>query len=188
VRPGKLVGRAITGACGERWFPDRIETGPGTEPEGSTTTYADTGLVYWHLNWIWVEIESAGWVLFDGTALGSRPPEPGVFFGEGEGNQWRVSSIDAPAPLATLLGATITAVTPLYDSFYLRRRWRRSLRPGKYLQCGHIFETTKGGVAIAHVDPTLGSYAVGEWPGDKRRWAALDVVTDVDPRHIPRRT
>ena len=50
-----------------------------------------------------------------------------------------------------------------------------------YVEDGLIFETTKGCVAIADAGD---EYAVGEWP-DKARWAALDVVTDVDPRRVP---
>jgi hypothetical protein len=52
----------------------------------------------------------------------------------------------------------------------------------EYIACGYILETTKGSVAL---DNAGQEYAVGEWP-NKERWEALDVVTDPDPRRIPR--
>jgi hypothetical protein len=185
--PAELVGRAITGVLGDRALPYRIEGGSGMDPPGSDTIYAKSDLVYWHLDDLWVETEGLEWVVFFGEALVLARPEPGLFLGTGYGEQRRVSPIDAPAPLAALVGATITVITPLYTSFYLRPRrwWRRKERTGKYLKCGHIFETTNGSVAIANVDPRPCRYAVGKWPGDKERWQALNVVTDVDPRHVP---
>jgi hypothetical protein len=55
---------------------------------------------------------------------------------------------------------------------------------GPYSEIGDIFETTKGTVAIADMEPTT-PYAVGEWPGDKEEWELVGKVTEVDPERVP---
>ena len=188
IDPAALVGRVITGALGERALPDRIEGGPGVVERRDESPYADSDLIYWHLlPGLWVEVEGVGWIFFmpgmDSFTLDVRRPEPGWFVYPNE--QWRVSSMDAPAPLAALVDSTITAVKPLYTDSYSRiPRWLRWLKQdtAEYAACGLVFETTKGSVAIGNIGQ---DYAVGEWP-DTERWEAIAVVTDPDPRRIPR--
>ena len=98
----------------------------------------------------------------------------------------RVGASHAPAPLTDLVGATVTEVRPLYYVYPPQppRWWQRTkqvVEEDDYVEDGLIFETTKGSVAIADAGD---EYAVGAWP-DKERWAALDVVTEVDPRRVP---
>jgi hypothetical protein len=98
-----------------------------------------------------------------------------------------VSSIDAPPALAALVGATINGIKPLYFSHRPQPRWWWSWAKadaGWYLELGQIFETTKGSVAIADIEPTA-VFAIGEWPGDKGGWEALGFVTEVHPRRVP---
>lgn len=83
------------------------------------------------------------------------------------------------------LGATVTEVTPLYYEVPRQptRWWQRAreLKEENYVETGLIFETTKGSVAIADAGD---EYAVGAWP-NKERWAAIDVLNEVDPRRVP---
>lgn len=171
-------------------MPDRIEGGPGVKPQGSgrlSKRYAKSDLIYWHLlPGIWITVEGLGWIfLFAGPIdiglVRGREPEPGWHVHIGE--VWRVTPIDAPAPLAALVGATITAVTPLYADPGLARPWWRRWKEytGKYYKTGWIFETTRGNAAVAGVGE---EYAVGAWP-DEEGWKALGVVTEVDPRRTP---
>jgi hypothetical protein len=169
-------------------LPDRIEGGPGVEPDGDDQLFfGKSDLIYWHLNpGLLLELEGLGWIwLIPGwTGIGlnrGSHPEPGWHVHPGE--VWRVTAIDAPAPLPALVGATITAVKPLYgDPGLARPWWRRWREPTEtYFTTGHIFETTKGGVGIAGI---YDRYAVGSWP-DEERWAGLGVVTNLDPRRTP---
>ena len=188
-----LLGRTITGVIGERTLPDLfIEGGPGLKSmyPWSERLYGKSDLVYWHLNQLSVEIEGLGWIEFKwgyGFEGAVARPDEGWYL-HGEGASWRVSSIDAPPPLAALVGATISGIAPLYYSRPARaRRWWPWAKKdaGRYDAHGQIFETTKGRVAIADMEPTA-VFAIGEWPGDKGGWEALGFVTEVDPRRVPR--
>jgi hypothetical protein len=189
IHPALLSGRALTGVLGDRSLPDRIEGGPGVlVPEGVDhhSVLTESDLAYWHLLELWVEVEGLGWIIFlpglDTFTLHVRDPDPGwhVYIGD----QWRESTIDAPAPLAALVGATISDVPPLYYSHPRRRWWQRLTEDTEeYWECGYILETTKGSVAIANLGTC--QYGVAEWPGDKERWQPIGVVTDPDPLRIP---
>jgi hypothetical protein len=173
----KLVGRAITGVLGERIPPDEFV--PGMYPEDEPL-HGETDLIDWRLNALFVEIEGIGWLFFHNGGMRLLDPtaEPDV---------WQVSPDDAPPPLAALVGATISGITPLYYSRLPERRWwwpRPKVYTGPYSERGHIFETTKGTVAIAEMEPTT-PYAVGEWPGDKEKWNLLGIVTELDTERIP---
>ena len=184
--PGKLVGRRITRVVGERTLPDYfIEGGPGLKSlyPWSERLYGRTDLVYWHLNQLWLEIDARGWVLFKwgyGFELGLEGPDEGWYL-HGEGATWRVSPLDAPPPFAALVGATITGIAPLYGLNRPRPRWWEfwvKEDTGWYDEHGHIFETTKGSVAIADMEPTA-VFAVGEWPGDQEGWETLGFATKI---------
>ena len=184
IGPADLVGRTMTGVIATRLLPERVLGGPGGDPfdRSDIPSFANSGLVYWDLLHLWIQFEGLGSVYFSLTLaeidLVLEYPYP---TSEGELSATRVGAIDAPAPLAALVGATIAAVTPLYGAGDRRppRRWRPA---EEYIECGHILETTKGTVAIADVGD---DYAIGKWP-DAQRWDAVEVVTDVDPRRLPR--
>jgi hypothetical protein len=181
-------------------LPSRVEGGPEVDRyAGSTPSYVDSGLVYYHLIVIWLQLERLGWVYFKTTTeeieLIARRPDPegwsDPFFLDSEGF-WVpatcVGVLQAPAPLAALVGATVTEITPLYYDYRRparERRWWQQATPvddnDDYVETGLIFATTAGTVAIADAGD---EYAVGEWP-DKERWEALNVVTEVDPRRVP---
>ena len=169
-----LVGRVMTGVLAERTPSDEFV--PGMYPEDELL-YGKTDLIDWRLNAVFVELEDIGWLFFHNGGMRSLDPtaEPDV---------WQVSPDDAPPSVAALVGATIIRVTDLY-SFPpgSRRWWKRDTGP--YWEHGQIFETTKGSVAIADMEPTT-PYAIGEWPGDKDAWELLGMVTEVDPQRIPR--
>jgi hypothetical protein len=192
--PAELIGRVISGVIAARMLPQRVEGGPELDPYAhSIPSYVDSGLVYWHLMHVWLQFEGLGSVYFKLTTeeieLVVEEPHSSSesFFLSSEGS-WvpatRVGAFHAPAPLAALVGATVTEITPLYYTWppRTRRWWRRQEKQVEdYVETGLILETTKGTVAVADVGD---DYAVGEWP-DKERWEALDAVTDVDPRRVP---
>lgn len=177
-------------------LPQRVEGGPGVDPYADfSPSYVDSGLVY-DLMFLWVEFGGLGWVYFKLTLeeieLVVEEPDSNSepFYLDSEG-YWvpstRVSALYAPAPLAALVGATVTAIAPLYYAWPPRpsRWWRQRQRPTEveYIETGLILETTKGAVAI---DDVGDDYAVGVWP-DKERWEAIGVVTEVEPRCVPQR-
>jgi hypothetical protein len=169
-----LVGRVITGVLGERTPAEEFV--PGMYPEDEPL-YGKTDLIDWPLNALFVEIEGIGWLFFHNG--GMRPRDPTA-----EPDVWQVSLDDAPPSLAALVGATIVGITPLYAFPPGPRRWWKADRE-PYWENGDVFQTTKGTVAIADMEPTT-PYAVGEWPGDKEAWELLGMVTEVDPQRIPR--
>jgi hypothetical protein len=189
-----LIGRVIRGVIAARMLPQRVEGGPELDPYAdSTPSYVDSGLVNWHLMHVWLQFEGLGPVYFKLTTeeieLVLEEPDLSseAFFLSSEGF-WvpatRVGAFHAPAPLAALIGATVTEVMPLYSAYPPQpRRWsRRATEVDDYVETGLILETTKGAVAIADVGD---EYAVGEWP-DKERWEALGVVTELASRRVPR--
>ena len=166
VHPLVLVGRVVTGASAARWLGERVWGGPGTEPDHRSE------LIHWHLWAVWLQLDGLGYVCFRLTTeeveLYLGDPYPGS---ESE----RVGALDAPAPLAALVGATITRVKLLYAT--LDPRPPRWWRPAKtYFENGYVLETTKGTVAIADAGD---EYAIGEWP-DERRWRELGVEFSKD--------
>jgi hypothetical protein len=182
-----------------RMLPQLVEGGPELDPYAAwTPSYVDSGLVYWHLMHVWLEFEGLGSVYLKLTTeeielVVEEPDSPDAssegFFLSSEG-YWvpgtRVGASHAPAPLTALVGATVTEVRPLYYAYPPQppRWWQRAkqVEEDDYVETGLIFETTKGSVAIADAGD---EYAVGEWP-DKERWAAIHVVTEVDPGRVPR--
>ena len=199
VDPEDLVGRVIAGVIATRMLPAQVEGGPEVDRyAGWTPSYVDSGLIYYDLMHLWLEFEGLGSVFVKLTTeeielvVEGRPVSPDSssegFFLNSEG-YWvpgtRVGASHAPVQLTALVGATVTDVTPLYYAYppQERRWWQRAkeLEEDDYVETGLIFETTKGSVAIADAGD---EYAVGEWP-DKERWAAIDVVTEVDPRRVP---
>jgi hypothetical protein len=182
-------------------LPLQVEGGPGVDRyAGWTPSYVDSGLVYYHLMFLWLQFEGLGWVYFKTTTeeielFAERPHPAGwsdPYFLDSEG--WWVpatcvGALHAPAALAALVGATVTEITPLYYDYprpaRARRWWQQARQVDEkddaYIETGLIIEATAGTVAIADAGD---EYAVGEWP-DKERWEALNVVTDVDPRRVP---
>jgi hypothetical protein len=184
----------ISGVIAARMLPQRVEGGPELDPYADNSpSYVDSGLGYWHLMHVWLQFEGFRSVYLKLTTeeieLVVEEPDSSseAFFLSDEGS-WvpatRVGALHAPAPLAALVGATVTEITPLYYAWPTRphRWWQGEREEEEYAEIGLILETTKGTVAVADVGD---EYAIGAWPA-KERWEAFDVVTDVDPRRIPR--
>jgi hypothetical protein len=183
----------ISGVIAARLLLPRVEGGPEVDPYADfSPSYVDSGLLY-DLMYLWVEFGGLGSVYFKLTLeeielVVEEPHSGSEPFWDSEG--WvpptRVSALYAPAPLAALVGATVTAIAPLYYAWSRRSRWwwqRQRPTEVDYIETGLILETTKGAVAI---DDVGDDYAVGVWP-DKERWEALGIVTEVDPRRVPQR-
>jgi hypothetical protein len=185
----------MSGVVAARMLPQRVEGGPELDPYADwSPSYVDSGLFYWHLMHVWLQFEGLGSVYLKLTTeeielVVEEPDSSSEAFFLSSEDSWvpatRVGALHAPAPLAALVGATVTEITPLYSAWPPghRRWWQQEQEVKDYVETGLILETTKGTVAIADVGD---EYAVGKWP-DKERWEALDVVTDVDPRRIPKR-
>ena len=141
----------ISGVIAARMLPQRVEGGPELDPYAdSIPSYVDSGLVYWDLMHVWLQFERLGSVYFKLTTeeieLVVDEPDSSsqAFFLSSEGS-WvpatRVGAFHAPAPLAALIGATVTEVTPLYYAYPPRpRRWWRRAREGD-----DYVETRRGG-------------------------------------------
>lgn len=135
--PANLTGRVISGVIAARRLPQRVVGGPDLDPYAdSIPSYVDSGLVYWHLMHVWLQFEGLGSVYLKLTTeeieLVVEEPDPNsdAFFMREEGS-WvpatRVGALHAPAPLAALVGATVTEITPLhYASPPRPRRWWRA--------------------------------------------------------------
>jgi hypothetical protein len=183
----------IRGVIAARMLPQRVDGGPDLDPYAdSIPSYVDSGLVYWHLLHVWLQLKGLGSVYLKLTTeeielVVEEPDSSSEAFFMSSEDSWvpatRVGALHAPAPLAALVGATVTNVTPLYYAWPPSTASVGAASKGRddYVETGLILETTKGAVAIADVGD---DYAVGEWP-DKERWEAVDVVTEVDPRRGP---